>query len=428
MAEYKSLSPQQLRRELEALRQQYEAAQKKGLRLDMSRGKPGVTQLALSLGALDAVGSASSLKAEDGTNVCNYGAPLGLYEARRLMGEILELPPEQVIMGGNSSLNLMFDCVSQAYTHGLPGGKGPWCRQETVKFLCPVPGYDRHFAVTGHFGIEMIPVPMTESGPDMDVVEKLVAGDDAVKGIWCVPKYSNPTGYTYSDETVRRFGALSPAAGDFRIYWDNAYAVHHLYATDGKKDTLLNLMEELEKTGREDMAFLFTSTSKITFSGAGIAAVAASKTNIDCLKRRFALQTIGHDKVNQLRHVRFLRDITGIEAHMKRHEALLRPKFELVVRALSRELGPLGIASWTNPRGGYFISFDTLPGCAKRVIALCGKAGVTMTPAGATFPLGQDPEDKNVRIAPTFPDMEELREATDLFCLCVKIASLEKLT
>lgn len=424
---YEALSKEQRGQELSRLRAAYAQEQKKGLKLDMSRGKPCGEQLRLSAPMLDLMTSQSPLNSEDGFNVCNYGGPLGLVEARRLMGEVMGLPGGQVIIGGNSSLNLMYDCVAGAYTHGVPGGKAPWGRLDKVKFLCPVPGYDRHFAITQYFGAEMTLVPMTEDGPDMDLVEELVK-DEAVKGMWCVPMYSNPTGCTYSDETVRRLAKLSPAAGDFRVFWDNAYGVHHLYAALGETARLLNIMEEMEKNGREDMVYIFSSTSKITFAGAGISAVGASAANIAHLKKRFSFQTIGHDKLNQLRHVRFLKDKSGVEAHMQLHESILRPKFELVLGEMDRELGDLGVAGWTRPLGGYFISFDAMPGCAKRITQLCAEAGVTMTPAGATFPLGEDPEDSNLRIAPTFPDMEELRAASALFCLCVKIASLEKLS
>ena len=422
MIPFGEMSKEQLEEQLAQLRQEYEQAAAQGLKLDMSRGKPGTDQLELSMPMLDMLDSRSLLRAQDGTECRNYGALDGIPEAKRLMAGILELAPDQVFVGGVSSLNLMHDCLAMAFAHGVPGSDAPWCRQP-VKFICPAPGYDRHFAVSDHFGFEPLTVPMTENGPDMDAVERLVAQDASIKGIWCVPKYSNPLGITFSDETVRRMAALAPAAKDFRIIWDNAYAIHDLHP--GHPDRLLNLMAELVKNGKEDMALLFTSTSKVSFPGGGISAVGASERNIAYIKKHMALQTIGYDKVNQLRHARFFPDAKSLREHMEKHAAILRPKFAAVLGTLQHELEGLDIAQWNKPNGGYFISLDVLPGCAKRVVSLCAQAGVVMTPAGATFPKGLDPEDKNIRIAPTFPNMQELQDAAGLLCLCIKLASLQ---
>lgn len=334
------------------------------------------------------------------------------------------VPAENVIVYGNSSLSIMYDTISRCVTHGVMGST-PWCKLDHVKFLCPAPGYDRHFAITELFGIEMITIPMTPAGPDMDLVEKYVSEDPAVKGIWCVPKYSNPQGYTYSDETVRRFAALKPAAKDFRIYWDNAYSIHDLY--DDKKDELLEILSECEKAGNPDMVYEFSSLSKVTFSGAGIAAFASSKANVEETKKFMSIMTIGYDKINQLRHVRYFKNVEGLKAHMQKHAAILRPKFEAVLGILDQELGGLGIGEWTKPLGGYFISFEAMEGCAKAIVAKCREAGVVMTGAGATFPYGKDPKDSNIRIAPTFPNAQELEAAAELFVLCVKLVSVEKL-
>ena len=320
----------------------------------------------------------------------------------------------------------MFDAVSSAVTHGVMGNT-PWCKLDKVKFLCPVPGYDRHFAITQHFGIEMINVPMTPQGPDMDMVEKLVSEDESIKGIWCVPKYSNPQGYTYSDETVRRFANLKPAAKDFRIFWDNAYSVHHLYDEEERQDRILEILSECEKAGNPDMVYEFASTSKISFSGAGVAAIATSKGNLEYIKKALAIQTIGHDKINQLLHVRYFKNFDGVKAHMRKHAALMRPKFEAILDVLERELDGTGIGQWTKPNGGYFISFEAMEGCAKAIAAKCKEAGVTLTGAGATYPYGKDPKDSNIRIAPTYPAPDELALATDVFVLCVKLVSIEKL-
>jgi len=424
MAAYREMSRQQLEDELISLEREYNEYKAKGLRLDLSRGKPDREQLELSLPMMDLLSSSDSLVGEDGADACNYGVLDGLPEAKRLMAGILEISPGQVFVGGNSSLNLMHDCMGLGFIHGFPGGSGGWHKEANAKFLCPAPGYDRHFAVTAHFGIELVNIPMTDEGPDMNEVERLVA-DPAVKGIWCVPKYQNPLGITFSDEVVRRFAKLEPAAGDFRIFWDNAYAVHDLYPGEG--DTLLNLMDELRKTGKEDMVLMFASTSKMTFAGAGIAAIGASENNIAHIKKHFGLQTIGYDKLNMLRHTKFLPDIDAVRAHMAKHAAILRPKFEAVLNTLDKNLRQTSIADWTNPRGGYFIPLDVMDGCAKRTIQLCKEAGVIMTGAGAAFPYGKDPADRNIRIAPTFASPGEVELAAGLLCLCVKIACVEKL-
>ena len=394
-----------LRKELKA---QYREMQGKDLKLDMSRGKPCVEQLDLSMGLMDVLSSNDDLTCEDGTDCRNYGVLTGIDEAKELLADMMEVNPSTVILYGNSSLNVMYDTVSRAMTHGIMGNT-PWCKLDKVKFLCPVPGYDRHFAITEYFGIEMINVPMTPQGPDMDMVEELVASDDSIKGIWCVPKYSNPQGYSYSDETVRRFARLEPAAPDFRIFWDNAYGVHHLY--DHDQDHLIELLAECKRAGNPDLVYKFASTSKISFPGSGVAALATSHNNLEDIKAQLKNQTIGHDKVNQLRHVRFFGDIHGMVEHMRKHADIIRPKFEAVEEILERELGGLGIGEWTQPKGGYFISFDSLEGCAKDIVARCKKAGVVMTPAGATYPYGKDPQDSNIRIAPTYPPLGDLIHA-----------------
>ncbi len=424
MKRYADMTREELAEELKTLKQEYHRAQGLGLRLDMSRGKPCQEQLDLSMGLMDVLDSGSDLTCEDGTDCRNYGQLTGIDEARVLLGDMMENNPNDIIIYGNSSLNVMYDAVSRAYTHGIMGNT-PWCKLDKVKFLCPVPGYDRHFAITEYFGIEMIPVPMTPTGPRMDMVEELVAGDEAIKGIWCVPKYSNPQGYSYNDETVRRFARLKPAARDFRIFWDNAYGMHHLY--DDRQDYLIEILAECKRAGNPDLVYKFSSTSKITFPGSGIAALATSPNNMEDIRIQLKRQTIGHDKVNQLRHVRFFGDIHGMVEHMRRHAEILRPKFEMVENILSEELGGLDVGTWTTPLGGYFIGFDSLPGCAKEIVARCKKAGVVMTPAGATWPYGKDPKDTNIRIAPTYPGMADLENAARLFALCVKLVSAEKL-
>ena len=422
--QYNDMSKEELLALKESLNKEYAEAKSKGLALDMSRGKPSAKQLDVSLGLLDTINSSSDLKALDGTDCRNYGVLDGIPEAKKLMADMMGTTPDHVIVYGNASLNIMYDQISRAYTHGILGNT-PWCKLDKVKFLCPVPGYDRHFAITERFGIEMINIPKSESGPDMGMVEEYVSKDASVKGIWCVPKYSNPQGYTYSEETVKRMAALKPAAEDFRIFWDNAYVIHDLY--DDNKDEIADIISECEKAGNPDMVFEFASTSKVSFPGSGIAALATSANNIADIKKQLTIQTIGHDKLNQLRHVRFFKDINGLKEHMRKHAEFMRPKFEAVESVLEEELGGLGIGSWTEPKGGYFISFEAMDGCAKAIVAKCKEAGVKLTGAGATFPYGKDPKDSNIRIAPSFPTPEEMKQAADLFVLCVKLVSVEKL-
>ncbi|MDE7253203.1 MAG: aminotransferase class I/II-fold pyridoxal phosphate-dependent enzyme [Acetatifactor sp.] len=424
MKAYQELSREELLALQSQLNAEYEDAKGKGLSLNMARGKPSASQLDMEMDFLDILNSSSDMRTESGADTRNYGELTGIPEAKRLMAGMIGVKPENMIICGNGSLAIMYDTVSRSMTHGVMGST-PWCKLEKVKFLCPAPGYDRHFAITEHFGIEMITVPMTPQGPDMDMVEKLVAEDAAVKGIWCVPKYSNPQGYTYSDETVRRFANLKPAAEDFRIFWDNAYAIHDLY--EDRSDSLLEILGECEKAGNPDMVYEFVSTSKVTFAGGGIAAVASSQANLKFMEKSMTIQTIGYDKISQLQHVRYFKDIDSMKAHMKKHAALMRPKFEAVLSVLDRELSGAGIGTWTRPNGGYFISFEAMEGCAKAIVAKCKEAGVTLTGAGATFPYGKDPKDSNIRIAPSFPTPEEMAMATDLFVLCVKLVSVEKL-
>ena len=413
----------QLETLLQQLREEYQGYQARGLSLDMSRGKPNTQQLDLCQGMLDTVSSSLGAVSESGIDCRNYGLLDGLPEVRRLLADMLQVAEDEIIVGGNSSLNLMYDCMTRALLYGVYGSDKPWCKEPEIKFLCPVPGYDRHFAITQHFGIKMINIDMTPEGPDMDQVERYIT-DPAVKGIWCVPKYSNPTGVTYSNRVVRRFAKLCPAARDFRIFWDNAYTIHDLY---DEGDRLLDLFALLKDEGKEDMVVIFGSTSKISFAGAGLAAVAASRRNIQFMMRQLSIQTISYDKISQLMHVRFFGDYRRMKEHMKLHAAILRPKFQLVQDIFREELEGLGVAGWTEPRGGYFISFQTLPHCAKRTVALCKNAGVTLTSAGATFPYGKDPEDSNIRIAPSLPPVEELEAAMAVFCVCLKLAALEKL-
>lgn len=421
MSDYLKMSREELAEEFKAVRHEYEHLRGLHLSLDMSRGKPGFDNMDLSGEMFDLVGNDTGFKNISGIDCRNYGGLDGLTELKTLFGKILELQPDQIIVGGNSSLNMMFDTIAQAITHGM-GGE-PWCKQDGLKFICPVPGYDRHFAVTEYFGFELIPVRMTPEGPYMDAVEELVK-DSKVKGIWCVPKYSNPEGITYSDEVVRRMARLKPAAGDFRIFWDNAYVVHDLY---DEGDRLLNIYDECLKAGNPDMPLVFASTSKITFPGAGVAVEAGSPNNVAMLKDRMKYQTIGPDKLNQLRHARMFRTVDDVKRHMKRHAAILRPKFESVLSELEKQLSDTGIAKWTNPRGGYFISLDVLEGCAKRVEQLCANAGMILTPAGATYPYGNDPLDSNLRIAPSYPSVEEIKKASVVLCIAVRYAALEKL-
>lgn len=424
MKSYKEMSKEELAALKTELEKAYEDAKGKGLKLDMSRGKPSAAQLDMTMPIMDVLNAESDLKTEAGVDCRNYGVMDGIPEAKVLMGAMMGVAPEKVIVCGNASLTIMYNTVSRSVTHGVCGST-PWCKLDKVKFLCPVPGYDRHFAVTEHFGIEMINIPMTPTGPDMDLVEKYVNEDPAVKGIWCVPKYSNPQGITYSDETVKRFAALKPAAEDFRIFWDNAYGIHDLYEDD--KDELLDIMAECEKAGNPDMVYIFASTSKVSFSGSGIAAIAASEKNLADIRKTMTIQTIGYDKINQLRHVRYFKDINGLRAQMKKEADILRPKFEAVISTLEAELSGLGIGEWIKPKGGYFISFNTMEGCAKAVVAKCKEAGVVLTGAGATYPYGKDPKDSNIRIAPSFPTSEEMQQATELFVLCVKLVSVNKL-
>lgn len=406
------------------LEKAYDEFKAQGLKLDMSRGKPSSEQMDLAMGMMDVFHSSADLTSANGTDCRNYGSLEGLQEAKELLADMMECRADDVIVYGNSSLNVMYDTVARSMTHGVMGST-PWCKLDKVKFLCPVPGYDRHFAITEFFSIEMINVPMTPEGPDMDIVEKLVSEDDSIKGIWCVPKYSNPQGISYSDETVRRFARLKPAAKDFRLFWDNAYCIHHLYEED--QDNILEILEECEKAGNPNLAYKFVSTSKVTFPGSGVAALAASRENLEFIKKQMTIQTIGHDKLNQLRHVRFFKDICGMRAHMMKHAAILRPKFELVVDMLEKELGGLGIGEWIRPKGGYFVSFDSMEGCAKAIVAKAKEGGVVMTGAGATFPYGKDPKDSNIRIAPSYPTLKELEKAMELFVLCVKLVSVDKL-
>ena len=406
------------------MEEEYKTFESMGLKLNMARGKPGFTQLDLCEPMLDIINSASDMKTMMGNDTRNYGDLDGIGECRRLMADMMSVQKDNVIVCGNSSLNVMYDTISRSFTFGV-NGSTPWFKLDKVKFLCPVPGYDRHFKITETFGIEMINIPLYDNGPDMDMVEEYVNNDPAVKGIWCVPKYSNPTGISYSDDVVKRFAALKPAAEDFRIYWDNAYCIHHLY--EDTQDEILNILDECEKAGNPNMVYIFSSTSKISFPGSGVSAIASSRENIDYILSLMTVQTIGHDKINQLRHARFFKDIDGLNAHMKKHAELLRPKFAAVLDALESEIAGLEIGTWIKPRGGYFISFDSMPGCAKAIVAMCKDLGVVMTGAGATFPYGKDPKDSNIRIAPTFPSVEEMAVAAKVFVLCVKLVSVNKL-
>lgn len=425
MSEYSKLSKEQLLELKEQFTKEYNDAKSKGLKLNMARGLPSVQQLDMEMDFMDTINSNSLLLSENGVECRNYGELTGIPEAKKLMGDMMGIPADNVFVFGNSSLNIMYDTVARSMIHGVCGST-PWCKLEkNVKFLCPVPGYDRHFAVTEQFGIEMINVPLLEDGPDMEIVEKYVNNDPYVKGIWCVPKYSNPAGVVYSDEVVKRLASLNPAAKDFRIFWDNAYIVHHLY--EDKKGELLEILSECEKAGNPDMVYEFVSTSKVTFPGAGIAALGSSKNNLDFIKSIITIQTIGYDKINQLRHVKYFNNADEINKHMMKHAAILRPKFELVNEKLEKELGGLGIGTWTKPLGGYFVSFNGLNGCASSIVAKCKEAGVTLTGAGATYPYKKDPNDSNIRIAPTFPPIDELSQAIDIFVLAVKLVSVEKL-
>ena len=424
MKPYKELTKDELLTAKAALEEEYKTFESMGLKLNMARGKPGFSQLDLCEPMLDIINSASDMKTMMGNDTRNYGDLDGIGECRRLMADMMSVEKDNVIVCGNSSLNVMYDTISRSFTFGV-NGSAPWFKLDKVKFLCPVPGYDRHFKITETFGIEMINIPLYDDGPDMDMVEEYVNNDPAVKGIWCVPKYSNPTGISYSDDVVRRFAALKPAAEDFRIYWDNAYCIHHLY--EDTQDEILNILDECEKAGNPNMVYIFSSTSKISFPGSGVSAIASSRENINYILSLMTVQTIGHDKINQLRHARFFKNIDGLKEHMKKHAELLRPKFAAVLDALESELAGLEIGTWIKPRGGYFISFDSMPGCAKAIVSMCKDLGVVMTGAGATFPYGKDPKDSNIRIAPTFPSVEEMAVAAKVFVLCVKLVSVNKL-
>ena len=424
MTDYTRLDEKELRKELDQLNEIYDQIKSQNLKLDMSRGKPCSEQLALSVDMLKYPDPTDNFITSDGVDARNYGLVDGIAEAKELFAEILEVDSKNIIVGNNSSLSMMYDTIARAMQFGLYGSKTPWSKLPKVKFLCPSPGYDRHFAITELFGFEMIVVDMLKDGPDMEKVEKLVAEDPFIKGIWCIPKYSNPTGITFSDEVVDALAKMKTAAEDFRIFWDNAYVVHHLTDTP---DRLKNLLSACYEAGNPDRALIFTSTSKITFPGAGIACMAASENNIAHTKKLTGFRTIGPDKMNQLRHVRFLKNAKGVEEHMKKHARILKPKFDQVFNILSAQLKDKNIAEWTEPKGGYFISFNTMPGCAKAVVKMAAEAGVVFTPAGATFPYGKDPLDRNIRIAPTLPPINELKTAMELFCICVRIVSIKKL-
>lgn len=423
MIQYKNMTKDELNLAFELVKARYAEFCLRGLSLNMARGNPSRKQMDLSAAMFTKVNVDEGFLNESGIDCRNYGGLDGLPELKSLFADMMGVESSQVIVGGNSSLNMMFDTVAQFMTHGSYEGGTPWLKQDDIKFICPVPGYDRHFKICEYFGIQMISVPMDENGPQMDKVRELVK-DPAVKGMWCVPKYSNPSGAVYSDEVIREIAQLEPASKDFRILWDNAYCVHHLTEDEAE---ILNLLEEAEKYGHEDMVIKFASTSKITFPGAGVAAEAASAKNVAYLKKRMSYQTIGPDKLNQLRHARMFRNIDDIRSHMRKHAEILRPKFQTVLKRLNKELSGLGIAEWTNPKGGYFISLDVMDDCAKRVVALCKEAGVTLTGAGATYPYGKDPHDSNIRIAPSYPSVSELDAASELLCIAVKYAALEKL-
>ena len=423
MKKYSEMTKEELRKEYGSVSAEYESIKAKGYELDMSRGKPSMDQLGLTESLLHILTNGVDCRTEDGIDCRNYGQLFGLKEARQLFSDLLGIPAENIILGGNSSLNMMYDTVARAMLYGVPGSEKPWCKLERVKFLCPSPGYDRHFSICESLGIEMIPVRMTPEGPDMDEVERLVAEDESIKGIWCVPKYSNPQGITYSDETVRRFARLRCKAKDFRIFWDNAYAVHDL---DGNGDKLLNIFELMRGTDTEDMLYYFFSTSKISFPGSGVALLALSDGNLAATKKIIEAQTIGPDKINQLRHVRYFTNAEGIVDHMRLHGMVLKPKFDAVLETLERELAPAGIAEWTKPKGGYFISLDVYEGTAKETYRLASEAGVKITKAGATFPYGKDPHDRNLRLAPSYPPVDELSCAIHVICVCAKLAYLKK--
>ncbi len=423
MKTYSQMTKEELTALQSQLKEQYEEIKAKNLSLDMSRGKPGKEQIDMCNDMLHIVETGADCIYE-GTDCRNYGGLDGLGKMKQIFADILELQPENIIIGGNSSLTLMYDSVARAFTHGVLGGEKPWSQEKGLKWLCVVPGYDRHFAITEFFGFELINIPMLATGPDMDMVEKLVSEDEKIKGIWCVPKYSNPDGIVYSDETIKRLAALKPKAKDFRIFYDNAYVVHHLTV---EEVSIPNIFEYAKECGNENMIFEFASTSKYCFPGAGVSCIAASKENIDFIKKQIFFQTIGPDKMNQLRHIKYFGNVDGIKAHMRKQAAILKPRFDIVINTLNSELSGLGVGDWIEPKGGYFVSFNTLEGCAKRTVTLAKEAGITLTGAGATYPYKKDPEDKNIRISPSFPSCADLQAAMDVFCVCVKIASVEKL-
>ena len=418
---YQNLTAAEWKTEYGKVLTEFEGWKARGLTLNMARGKPGKAQLDLVSDIMTVLTDPDNCM-DEGVNARNYGELSGIPSAKKLFAEILGCKPSQVFAAGNSSLQLMYDTVSKAYTHGLLHSESPWCRQEGLKWLCPAPGYDRHFKVTESFGFELVTVPMTENGPDMDVVEQLIR-DPKVKGMWNVPKYSNPDGIIYSDETIERIAAMKPAAPDFLLMWDNAYCIHEF---DGEFVPFPDILSLCEKHGNADMVFEYASTSKITLPGSGVACFACSEANMAYLTKLLGVQIISFDKMNQLRHVKYLRDKAHTLALMKKHAAILKPKFDMVTDTLAREIAPLGIAAWHTPKGGYFVSVNTAPGLAKRTLALCKEAGVVMTDAGATFPYGRDPQDSNIRIAPSLPPVEELEQAMAVFCCCLKLAALEQ--
>ncbi len=424
MKKYSEYTNKELKEELLKLQKEYDYYKSLKLNLNMARGKPCKEQLDLSMAMMDVLNSEVDLNCEDGIDCRNYGVLEGIEECKKLLSDIIEVPKENIIIYGNSSLNVMYDQIARSMTHGVCGST-PWAKLDKVKWLCPVPGYDRHFSITEFFGIEMINIPMDDNGPDMDLVEKLVSEDDSIKGIWCVPKYSNPSGITYSNDVVKRFANLKPKANDFRIYWDNAYSVHHLY--DDNQDFLLEILDECKKAGNPDLVYKFTSTSKISFPGSGIAALATSENNIKDVLKQLKNQTIGFDKVNQLRHVKFFKDLDGVKEQMRKHASILSPKFELVLESLDNNVKDLGVANYTRPHGGYFISLDCIYPIADKVVKMCKDLGVTLTPAGSAYPYHMDPNNSNIRIAPSYPTIDELKMASQVLILSLKLESINYL-